>query len=67
MSAGYFKAWRSVEAMELLIGYPNAFTLLYVIAFRAQRTATFNRYGLKPGQALVGDFKIGRASCRERV
>ena len=33
----------------------NAFVLLYVIAYRAQRTAAFNRYNLQPGEAVIGD------------
>jgi hypothetical protein len=57
MSAGYFKCWRNGEAMELLLANHNAFILLYVIAYRAQRTGGFNRHNLKPGQALIGDHK----------
>ena len=53
----YFKAIRNPEALELLAAYPPAFCLLYLIAYRAQRTDGFNRYGLKPGEALVGDHK----------
>jgi hypothetical protein len=56
-SAGYFKCWRSTEAMELMRASPNAYILLSVIAWRAQRTAGFNRHNLKPGEALIGDFK----------
>lgn len=53
----YFKAFRSDDAWELLETNKNAFVLLWVIAGRAQRTARFNRFNLKPGQALIGDFK----------
>ena len=57
MSAGYFKCWRSADAMELIRANGHAFVLLAVIAYRAQRTSAFNRYSLKPGEALIGDFK----------
>jgi hypothetical protein len=43
--------------MELIHGNSNAFVLLYVIHTRVQRTSAFNRFGLKPGQAVLGDFK----------
>lgn len=52
----YFKALRSEDALELLKASVNAFALLYIVALRAQRTNSFNRHGLKPGEALVGDF-----------
>jgi hypothetical protein len=55
-SAGFFKCSRNPEGIDLAIAYPNAFILLYIIAYRAQRTAAFNRYGLKPGEALIGDY-----------
>lgn len=35
----------------------NAFLLLYIIACRAQRTHRFNRFNLKPGEALIGDYR----------
>lgn len=54
---GWFKAMRNPEAMELLARNPNALVLAYVIAFRAQYSSGFNRHHLKPGEALLGDFK----------
>lgn len=56
MSYSWFKAMRNKETIELLAASSNAFVLLFVIAYRAQRTNKFNRYNLKPGQALVGDY-----------
>ena len=53
--AGFFKAIRSSEALELISACPFAFVLLYVIAWRARRTDKFNRYNLAPGEALIGD------------
>ena len=47
---------RSDETRELLAD-PLAFALLALIAYRAQRTTTFNRHGLEPGQAFIGDYK----------
>jgi hypothetical protein len=56
MHRGFVKLNRSDETFELL-GDPNAFTLLGVIALRARRTATFNVHNLQPGQALIGDYQ----------
>ncbi len=53
---GWFKAIRSPEVLELIRANSHAFVLLFVIAYRAQRTNEFNRYQLKPGEALLGDF-----------
>lgn len=52
---GWFRAMRNPEALELLTAYPNAFKLAYIIAFRGQYSATFNRHNLAPGEALLGD------------
>ena len=57
-TAPYFMAIRGDDGMELLQANPNAFILLYVIANRAQRTDKFNRYHLKPGEALLGDYRV---------
>ncbi len=51
----WFKAIRSQEALELISANRNAFTLLYIIAHRAQRTTKFNRHNLAPGEAFLGD------------
>lgn len=56
-NAGWLKAHRNPDALELAALNPFAFTLLYFIAYRAQRTNRFNRYNLKPREALIGDFK----------
>lgn len=53
----WFKALRNDEALELIAANANAFVLLYVIAYRAQWSNKFNRHGLDPGEALLGDFK----------
>jgi hypothetical protein len=55
-SASWFKVMRSEEALELFKD-PPAFVLLALIAFRAQRTAKFNRHNLEPGEAFIGDHK----------
>ena len=62
---GFFKCNRSGEALELLSANKNAFALLFLIAFRAQRTSRFNRHNLKPGQALIGDYASADLSERE--
>jgi hypothetical protein len=51
----WFKAHRSSDAYELCLRSESAFCLLWLICARAQRTATFNRYGLKLGESLIGD------------
>ena len=50
----WFKAIRGIDATELIKANKNAFLLLYIIAYRAQRTNAFNQYNLKPGEALIG-------------
>jgi hypothetical protein len=53
---GFVKLMRSDETLALMKN-PNAFTLVSVIAYRAQRTDTFNVHGLVAGEALLGDHK----------
>ena len=48
---------RSAEAMELIAANGNAFTLAYIIGYRARYSDTFNRHQLARGEALLGDFK----------
>jgi hypothetical protein len=61
---GFLKLMRS-EKTEALMGDPNAFTLLSVIAYRAQRTNAFNLHGLAPGEALIGDHRRYGMSLRQ--
>ncbi|HNQ90680.1 MAG TPA: hypothetical protein PKM73_18855 [Verrucomicrobiota bacterium] len=56
-SHGWFKAQRNPEAFELIRACPNAFVLLYVIAFRARWRHGFNQHQLAAGQAFLGDFE----------
>jgi len=53
----FFKCYRSEITLELLAARPNAFLLLFQVAYRAQRTNKFNRYNLAVGEALIGDYK----------
>ncbi len=53
MSNGFIKLIRS-DLIEQLAKYPNAFTLLFIIAIRARRTDC-PITGLKKGEALIGD------------
>ena len=52
----YYQTLRTEENLELM-KYPNAYVLLSLIAFRAKRTDKWNGLGLKPGEALIGDYK----------
>ncbi len=66
--ASWFKCYRSPEALELAIGFPIAFALLYMIAYRARRTSGFNRHLLQPGEALLGDYaKCGMTEKQYRT
>jgi len=56
-TGGFVKLMRTAETTELLEGSPDCFLLLTIIAFRARRSNGFNRDGLQPGQALIGDYK----------
>ena len=51
----WFYAFRNPVAFELLQRHAPSFILLYVIAYRAQRTPTKNRHDLEPGEAFIGD------------
>ena len=62
---GWFKATRSSEALELIAANPNAFVLSYLIASRAQWSERFNRHGLQPGEAFLGDHASYGMSERE--
>jgi hypothetical protein len=64
---GFVKLMRS-EKTEALMGDPNAFTLLSVIAYRARRTSAFNLHGLAPGEALLGDHdRYGMSQSQYRT
>lgn len=54
--ASWFKAYRSHDAIELWRANPNAFWLLYVVAWRAKYSSGFNAHGLTHGQCLLGDY-----------
>ena len=56
MTTRFIKLTRSPETLELL-GDPNAFILLTVIALRVRRTDEFNVHNLKSGEALLGDHE----------
>ena len=53
----WFKAFRDRDADELIELNPLALVLVYVIAKRAQWSSGFNRYGLQPGEAMIGDHE----------
>lgn len=55
-TGGFIKQQRSDDVLELARD-PYAFTLLGVIAQRARRTGGFSVLGLKPGEALIGDYE----------
>lgn len=55
--AGWFKATRSDDALELLRANPLALALAYVIAVRAKWREGFCRHNLKFGEAFIGDFE----------
>ena len=64
---GWFKASRSQDAWELQIAAPNAFRLAWVIAFRARYSNGFNRFGISPGEAMLGDhdsYAMGEQAYR---
>jgi len=62
---GWLKAMRTEDAMELIAANPLAYTLAAVIAFRARWRDGFNRHGLGPGEAMLGDFKKCGMSIRQ--
>jgi hypothetical protein len=53
---GWFKTFRSEEALELIGLNPLAYVLLAVIAHRARWREGFNRHGLALDEALLGDY-----------
>jgi hypothetical protein len=56
VKGSYIKLYRS-EATKELMKDKSAYMLLTQIAVRARRTDSFNVTDLKPGEALIGDFK----------
>jgi len=63
--AGFIKLMRTPEALELITKDQNAFVLMTLIAYRAKRTDDFNIHNLKPGEALIGDYKACGLSMQE--
>jgi uncharacterized protein YdaU (DUF1376 family) len=67
-AAGWFRAMRTPDAIELIHANPWAFVLAYVIAYRSQYSDTFNRHNLKLGEALLGDYaSIGMTQQQYRT
>ena len=67
MKETWIKFYRLEATVELMAANPRAFILLCQIAFRAQRTDTFNRHNLDVGEAYVGDYKeIGQTEGQYR-
>jgi hypothetical protein len=67
MANGFLKLMRSDETREVMTE-PDVFTLVSHIAYRAQRTNSFNRHGLAPGEALLGDYQnYGMSERRYRT
>lgn len=56
MNNSYVKTYRSPEFNELAKDHA-AFVLAAIIAVRARRTNGMNLHALKPGEALLGDYK----------
>lgn len=65
MNNSWFKSIRSPDALELVKVSPQAFSLAYVIAYRARYTEGFNADGLEPGEAMLGDHKNYGMSARQ--
>ena len=65
MNNSWFKSIRSTDALELIKVSPQAFTLAYVIAYRARYTEGFNSDGLEQGEAMLGDHKNYGMSARQ--
>jgi hypothetical protein len=55
--AGWFRAMRGPDALEVIAANPLAYVLAAVICHRARFSGTFNRYGLALGEALLGDHQ----------
>ena len=63
--AGFIQLLRTEPADELL-RYPNAFTLLTLIALRARREVPqINPHGLQIGEAMIGDHAAVGLSRQE--
>jgi len=62
---GWFKAMRGNEPMELIAVAPLAYVLACTIAHRARWSTGFNRYGLLPGEAMLGDHKACGLTMRQ--
>lgn len=56
-SRGWFRAVRGPEPLELISKNPLAYVLAAVIAHRGRYHEGFNRYNLKLGESLLGDFE----------
>lgn len=56
MRESWIKCHRTEESLQLATK-PEAFMLLWQIAYRAQRKGTFNLHNLKVGEAFLGDYK----------
>lgn len=54
-TTGFVAASRTPDVMELIRANPLAYVLAAVIAYRARWSSGFNQYGLKLGEALIGD------------
>ena len=55
-NAGWFKAIRNPDALELIKANPFAYILASVISRRARWSDGFSALGLGPGEAMLGDF-----------
>jgi uncharacterized phage protein (TIGR02220 family) len=63
---GWIKLMRSAELLEVLEHYPNAFTLLTLIAVRARRSdEKLNPHNLGLGEALIGDYQAAGMSRQQ--
>ena len=56
-SESWFKDMRSADTLELIQKSPNAFSLAFIVAFRARWSSSFSADDLQPGEAMLGDFK----------
>ena len=56
-NCGWFRAMRGPTPLELIRANPSAFILAYIISYRAQYSAEFNRHNLALGEALIGDHR----------
>lgn len=64
-SAGWFRAMRGETPLELIEANPLAYVLAAVIAHRARWRDGWNRFGLAPGEALLGDHRSYGMSMRQ--